>query len=60
MAKSSKKVAKASAMEDFIKKVQKRDGSVVPFVFERIVIAVNKAKDASREGPGATGPPGAR
>src|SRR3989344_3435140 len=50
MAKSSKKVAKASAMEDFIKKVQKRDGSVVPFDFERIVIAINKAMVASSEG----------
>jgi anaerobic ribonucleoside-triphosphate reductase len=37
-------------MEDFIKKVQKRDGSVVAFDFERIVVAINKAMVASNEG----------
>ena len=37
-------------MEDFIKKVQKRDGSIVPFDFERIVTAINKAMIASSEG----------
>lgn len=50
MAKSTKKMAKTSAMEDFIKKVQKRDGSVVPFDFERITTAINKAMKASAEG----------
>lgn len=50
MLKFSKKVAKNRAMEDFIKKVQKRDGSIVPFDFERIVIAINKAMIASSEG----------
>lgn len=45
-----KKTAKKSAMEDFIKKVQKRDGSIVPFDFERIVTAINKAMMASSEG----------
>ena len=50
MAKTTKKSAKKSAMEDFIKKVQKRDGSIVPFDFERIVTAINKAMIASSEG----------
>jgi ribonucleoside-diphosphate reductase alpha chain len=50
MAKTIKKSAKKSAMEDFIKKVQKRDGSIVPFDFERIVTAINKAMVASSEG----------
>lgn len=50
MAKTIKKSAKKSAMEDFIKKVQKRDGSIVPFDFERIVTAINKAMIASSEG----------
>lgn len=50
MAKTIKKSAKKSAMEDFIKKVQKRDGSIVPFDFERIVTAINKAMMASNEG----------
>src|SRR3989344_2190737 len=50
MAKTTKKSAKKSAMEDFIKKDQKRDGSIVPFDFERIVTAINKAMIASSEG----------
>ncbi|MEK7642616.1 MAG: ATP cone domain-containing protein [Patescibacteria group bacterium] len=50
MAKISKKSAKKLAMEDFIKKVQKRDGSIVAFDFERIAIAINKAMSASSEG----------
>lgn len=50
MAKTTKKSSKKSAMEDFIKKVQKRDGSIVAFDFERIVVAVNKAMVASNEG----------
>ena len=50
MAKTAKKLAKASAMEDFIKKVQKRDGSIVMFDFERVAIAINKAMVASNEG----------
>ena len=50
MAKTTRKTSKKSAMEDFIKKVQKRDGSIVPFDFERIVIAINKAMLASNEG----------
>ena len=41
---------KKYAMEDFIKKVEKRDGSVVRFDFERIVIAINKAMMATSEG----------
>ncbi len=50
MAGKSKKTAKKSAMEDFIKKVQKRDGSIAAFDFERIVTAINKAMLASNEG----------
>lgn len=50
MAKTTKKVSKKSAMEDFIKKVQKRDNSIVPFDFERIANAINKAMIASSEG----------
>lgn len=50
MAKTTKKVSKKSAMEDFIKKVQKRDSSIVPFDFERIATAINKAMVASGEG----------
>lgn len=50
MAKTIKKSSKKSAMEDFIKKVQKRDGSIVAFDFERIVTAINKAMLASSEG----------
>lgn len=50
MAKTAKKSTKKSAMEDFIKKVQKRDLSIVPFDFERVVTAINKAMIASGEG----------
>lgn len=58
MAKTAKKSSNSvktkpvrkSAMEDFIKKVQKRDGSIVNFDFERIVTAINKAMLASSEG----------
>lgn len=50
MAKTTRKASKKSAMEDFIKKVQKRDGSIVKFDFERIVTAINKAMIASNEG----------
>jgi ribonucleoside-diphosphate reductase alpha chain len=50
MAKTIKKVSKKSAMEDFIKKVQKRDSSIVSFDFERIANAINKAMQASGEG----------
>ncbi len=44
------KPVKKMAMEDFIKKVTKRDGTVVNFDFERIVNAINKAMIASNEG----------
>lgn len=44
------KQAKNGAMEDFIKKVVKRDGTTVKFDFERIVNAINKAMIASNEG----------
>jgi anaerobic ribonucleoside-triphosphate reductase len=47
---NSPKTVKKMAMEDFIKKVTKRDGTVVNFDFERIVNAINKAMIASNEG----------
>lgn len=47
---ASSKQNKKNAMEDFIKKVQKRDGSIVNFDFERVVNAINKAMVASNEG----------
>lgn len=50
MPQKRQKTAKKPAMEDFIKKVQKRDGSIAAFDFERIVIAINKAMQASNEG----------
>ena len=51
MRKKLKKVKNsASAMEDFIKKVQKRNGDIADFDFERIVVAINKAMIASNEG----------
>ena len=34
----------------FVKSVLKRDGSVVPFQFERIVLAINKAMIQTGEG----------
>jgi len=50
MPEKIKKKPKKYAMEDFIKKVQKRDGSIVKFDFERIVIAITKAMKAADEG----------
>lgn len=50
MPQKSSKTAKKSTLIDVIKKVQKRDGSIVPFDFERIVTAINKAMKASNEG----------
>lgn len=50
MSKASKKVLQKSKIEDFIKKVKKRDGAIVPFDFERIVSAIHKAMLASNEG----------
>ncbi|MEK7635059.1 MAG: ATP cone domain-containing protein [Patescibacteria group bacterium] len=50
MPQKIKKTAKKYAMESFIKNVQKRDGSVVKFDFERIVTAISKAMVASSEG----------
>src|SRR3989344_354694 len=44
------KQTKKSAMEDFIKKVQKRDHSIVAFDFEKIVTVIFKAMKASSEG----------
>lgn len=44
---------KKNAMEDFIKNVQKRDGSIAKFDFERIVVAIGKAMVASKEGSDA-------
>ena len=42
-----KKISKAA---DLIKTIQKRDGSIVDFDFEKIVIAINKAMVAVNEG----------
>ncbi|KKQ77520.1 MAG: ribonucleoside-triphosphate reductase [Candidatus Zambryskibacteria bacterium RIFCSPLOWO2_01_FULL_39_39] len=50
MPQKIKKVSKKSAMEDFVKKIQKRDGSIATFDFERIVVATNKAMRAAEEG----------
>ncbi len=49
---SAKKVVakKVSNKNGFIKSVQKRDGQVTPFDFEKIVNAINKAMLASSEG----------
>jgi ribonucleoside-triphosphate reductase (thioredoxin) len=50
MPQKIKKMPKKYAMENFVKKVQKRDGTIVAFDFERIVIAINKAMVAVNEG----------
>ncbi len=50
MSKAIKKTPQKPKIEDFIKKVKKRDGAVVPFDFERIVSAIHKAMIASDEG----------
>lgn len=50
MVKNTKKSKKGAKNTDFVKKVQKRDGTIVPFNLEKIVIAVNKAMVASGEG----------
>ena len=42
-----KKISKAA---DLIKKIEKRDGSIVDFDFEKIVVAINKAMLATGEG----------
>src|ERR1035437_7655423 len=42
-----KKISKAT---DLIKTIQKRDGSLVDFDFEKIVVAINKAMVATNEG----------
>lgn len=47
MVKKAQKVGKTS---DFIKKVQKRDGTIVPFNEEKIVNAVYKAMLVTKEG----------
>ncbi|MHB8651754.1 MAG: ATP cone domain-containing protein [Minisyncoccota bacterium] len=43
-------VAKANSREVPIKKIRKRDGSIVPFDIDRIAIAVRKAMNATSEG----------
>lgn len=48
-AKQSKEL-KASAVKTSLKKIKKRDRSVVPFERERIVLAIFKAMTASNEG----------
>lgn len=50
MPPKSKKTLKKANNEKLIKKVQKRDGSIVPFDFNRIVTVINKAMTASSEG----------
>lgn len=50
MSKESKKPSQKPKIEDFIKKVKKRDGAIVPFDFERVVSAIHKAMIASNEG----------
>ena len=47
MAKSVKKSSKA---QELIKKVQKRNGLIVPFDFQRIVSAISKAMLQTGEG----------
>jgi len=47
---SKNKRSKQLAMEDFVKKVQKRDGKIVKFDFERIVLAIHKAMIQTGEG----------
>lgn len=44
------KTKKKNKEDQFVKKVQKRNGSIVPFEFERIVNVINKAMIATREG----------
>ncbi len=50
MPQKTRKNGKKYAMEDFIKKVQKRDKSIVPFDFERVVTAISRAMKVSNEG----------
>jgi len=50
MVKNVKKEAKNVKKSDFVKKVQKRDGSIVDFDLNKIVNAVYKAMIASNEG----------
>ncbi len=50
MVKNVKKVAKKTKKSDFVKKIQKRDGSVVDFSLGKITNAVYKAMLASGEG----------
>ncbi|MEI6842894.1 MAG: ATP cone domain-containing protein [bacterium] len=50
MAKDTKKTEKVEKKSGLIKKVEKRNGELVPFDVERIVIAINKAMLASNEG----------
>ena len=50
MPQKIKKTSKKSVIENLIKKIQKRDGSIVPFDFERIAVAINKAMMVSKEG----------
>lgn len=50
MAKPKQKEIKPSKVSEFIKRVQKRNGLIVQFDFERIVKAIHKAMIASGEG----------
>ena len=48
--KTSRKLEKNKKNTDFVKKIQKRDGSIIAFDIEKIVNAVYKAMIASEEG----------
>lgn len=48
--KLATKVVKKVSKNDFVKRVQKRDGEIVPFDIEKITNAINKAMLASSEG----------
>jgi len=50
MVKNEKKVVKKTKKPNFVKKIQKRDGSVVDFDLDKIINAVYKAMLASGEG----------
>ncbi len=50
MVKNVKKVAKKTKKSDFVKKIQKRDGSIVDFDSDKITNAIYKAMLSSSEG----------
>jgi ribonucleotide reductase alpha subunit len=50
MSKETKKVIKSEKKHDLIKKVQKRNGEIVSFDIERVILATHKAMLAANEG----------